>query len=390
MLQEPELSVLLIEDEPDAARLVQHVLAQAGEMSVALEWVGDLRAGLDRLAQRQYQAVLLDLNLPDSDGFDTFSKVRQQAPDAAVIVLTAQEDEALAVQSVRAGADDYLMKSDIRNRMLPRRIRYAIERSRLKRAHADNPARNGRIFTFVGAKGGAGTTTLLLNLAAELAKAGKSVTAIELMQEFGSFAGLLGYSPSWDIATLLAGAPGTMSRDALACCLEDSGCGFRVLSGPRRVKEYRPATPEQVRALLGFARTLAEYTLIDLPPASAPPVQEVVRHSTLTALVVECSRMGLRSALARMPALQAMAARPGAVCAVLVSKTPFTEFLTPAEFDKRLGCPVFAVVPPAGELHAGADSEALTVLGRPDTLFSRSIQNFARRLGVEPVSGVAA
>ena len=389
MSPEAELSVLLIEDEPDAARLVQHVLAQAGEVRVALEWVGDLRTGLDRLAGGNFQAVLLDLNLPDSSGFETFARVRQKALNTAVIVLTGQEDEALALQSVRAGADDYMMKSDIRDRILPRRIRYAVERSRLKRAHSESPARNGRIFTFVGAKGGAGTTTLVLNLAAALAKAHKSVAAIELMQEFGSFAGLLGHSPSWDITTLLGGVPDTISRDTMACCLEDAGSGFRALCGPRRVEDYRPLAAEQARALLGFARTLADFTLIDLPSTCAPPAAEVVQHSALTALVVECSRMGLRSALARLPVLQATAACPGAVFAVLVNKTPFTEFLTPAEFGKRLGCGIVAVVPPAGELHAGADCEALTVLGRPDTPFSRAIQDFARRLSLDPVPCVA-
>ena len=107
MPQESELSVLLIEDDPDAARLIQHVLTKGTPRPVAVESAGDLRSGLERLAARNFQAVLLDLNLPDSSGFDTFACIRQKAPDQAVIVLTGQEDEALALQAVRAGADEY-------------------------------------------------------------------------------------------------------------------------------------------------------------------------------------------------------------------------------------------------------------------------------------------
>src|ERR1039457_4699901 len=108
MPQESELSILLIEDDPDAARLIQHVLTKATGTPVAsarliqhvltkatgtpvaVESAGDLHTGLERLATGDFQAVLLDLNLPDSSGFDTFACIRQKAPDRAVIVLTGQ------------------------------------------------------------------------------------------------------------------------------------------------------------------------------------------------------------------------------------------------------------------------------------------------------------
>src|ERR1039458_7308603 len=194
MPQESELSVLLIEDDPDAARLIQHVLTKGTPTPVAVESAGDLRSGLERLAARNFQAVLLDLNLPDSSGFDTFACIRQKAPDQAVIVLTGQEDEALALQAVRAGADEYLIKSEIRERFLLQRIRHAVERNRLKLQDSGKSVKNGRIFSFIGAKGGVGTTTLVVNLAAALAHADKTSLAIELVGEYGSFTAVLNRS----------------------------------------------------------------------------------------------------------------------------------------------------------------------------------------------------
>jgi len=380
MLQEPELSVLLIEDEPDAARLIQHVLSRGGGPPVAVDWTGDLRTGLERLAERDYHAILLDLNLPDSNGFDTFACVRQKAADRAVIVLTGHEDEALALQAVRAGADEYLIKSDIRDRFLGQRIRYAVERNRLKSRESSKSIKNGKIVSFIGAKGGAGTSTLVVNVAAALAKAGKSVTAIELMPEYGSFAALLNHSPSWDISTLLRGAPEMISHDAVASCLDEVGAGFRALCAPQRPEDYRPATPEQTRALLEVARTMADYTLVDMPATLTAPIQEVIQHSAFTALVLERNRIGLHAALAKIPVLQSIATRPSAVGAVLVNKTPFVEFLTPSEFSNRLGCEIVAVVPPAADLLAACESEALPVVTSPDILFSQAVQVVARRL----------
>ncbi|MGA2117585.1 MAG: response regulator [Bryobacteraceae bacterium] len=390
MLPEPGLLVLLIEDEPDALTLVNYALAKWSDAPVAVEWAGDLGTGLERLAERNYHAVLLDLNLPDSGGFDTFARVREKAIDAAVIVLTGQEDETLALQAVRAGADDYLMKSDIRDRVLSRRIRYAVERHRLKRRQAEDPAKNGKIFTFLGAKGGSGTSTLVVNIAAALAKAGQRTIAIELMPEFSSFTGLLNCSPSWDISTLLGGAPGTISRDDVASCLEDLGSGFRVLCGPRRAQDYRPVSLDEARTLLTLARSLADYTVVDMPSIFAPSIQEVVRQSALTTMVVELSPMGLCGASTKMPALQALAARPGAVNAILIDKTPSSESVTPAEFSTRLGCGILGVVSPAADLQAGAEPGALTVLSRPDAPYSKSIQEIAWRLSLGAVPGMAA
>src|SRR5580704_4859364 len=232
MRQESELSILLIEDEPDSAQLIDHVLSRGGSEPVTVEWASDLCTGLARLGEKLFQAVLLDLNLPDSSGFDTFARVREKAAEPAVVVLTGQDDEALALQAVRAGADDYLLKSDIRDRFLLQRIRHAIERSRLSHQGIASRVKNGKIFSFIGAKGGAGTTTLTINLAAVLAKEGKSAIAIELAPEYGSFALLLNRAPIRDISTLLRLAPQAISRQAVTECMEDFGGGFRAVCGP--------------------------------------------------------------------------------------------------------------------------------------------------------------
>ena len=110
-----------------------------------------------------------------------------------------------------------------------------------------------------------------------------------------------------------------------------------------------------------------------------------MQHSTFTALVVERNRIGLHAALAKMTDLRSMTSRPDAVGAVVVNKTPFIEFLSPSEFGKRLGCGVLGVVPPAADMCIAGEFEPLPIESHPETAFSASIQELARRLNAGPI-----
>lgn len=123
------IKVLLIEDNPGDARLVQEMLSEIKPSPFALEWAERLSIGLERLAQGDIDVILLDLGLPDSTGINTFFKTHIKAPRAAVIVLTALDDEELAIQAVREGAQDYLVKGQVTGSQLGRAIRYARQRS---------------------------------------------------------------------------------------------------------------------------------------------------------------------------------------------------------------------------------------------------------------------
>ncbi|HWF92006.1 MAG TPA: response regulator, partial [Terriglobales bacterium] len=123
-------TVLLIEDNPGDADLVRLRLVES-ESDVDVRCVDRLSAGLQQLGDESPTLVLLDLNLPDSHGAETFRKILNKAPGVPVVVLSGQDDEELAVKAVHQGVQDYLVKGEFNSTQLARAMRYAIERQAL-------------------------------------------------------------------------------------------------------------------------------------------------------------------------------------------------------------------------------------------------------------------
>jgi PAS domain S-box-containing protein len=135
------MHVLLIEDNEDDAYLIGETLTERTATDIKLEWVDRLESGLTRLAEDKVDVVLLDLSLPDSHELETLDKIQRQTPDVPVIVMTHLDNEATAVQAVRRGAQDYLVKGRLDGYGLGRAIQYAIERKGSEKALRDSEAR---------------------------------------------------------------------------------------------------------------------------------------------------------------------------------------------------------------------------------------------------------
>jgi len=126
--QQPEfLRVLLIEDNAVDAKLITALLRSP---CIECSHVSRLGEALARLGNHYPDVILLDLNLDDSAGYETFHRVRQATAKAAILVLSGSNDEELAIRTVREGAQDYLVKGSFDGQLLLRSIRYAIERKR--------------------------------------------------------------------------------------------------------------------------------------------------------------------------------------------------------------------------------------------------------------------
>lgn len=122
------VKVLIIEDNESDVRLTRIALTRTPGVRYQVEDAQTLADGLDLLGRFKPDVILLDLRLPDSSGLDTYARVQTEAQDTPIVVFSGSDDDELALAAVRRGAQDYLVKGQIDDRILSRSLRYAIER----------------------------------------------------------------------------------------------------------------------------------------------------------------------------------------------------------------------------------------------------------------------
>lgn len=141
------MRILLIEDNPGDARLIQTLLNETSGDSI-VHVAERLELGLQFLSGQAVDIVVLDLGLPDSWGLDTLTKLQTRCPRLPVVILTGSNDEALGVQALQLGAQDYLVKGQVEGRLLQRALTYAVERKRAEVALQESEERFSKAFHF--------------------------------------------------------------------------------------------------------------------------------------------------------------------------------------------------------------------------------------------------
>ncbi len=130
MTQDASVRVLLVEDNPGDARLVEILLSEVGTTSFEITHAERLSEALEHLSRSEYDVILLDLSLPDSSGVETVDQMRAAVHHMPVVVLSGQDDEDTALRAIQGGAEDYLLKGHGDGGLIARSIRYSIERKR--------------------------------------------------------------------------------------------------------------------------------------------------------------------------------------------------------------------------------------------------------------------
>lgn len=159
-LLSPTHSILLVEDNPSDAELVRERLKDASGMSpFHITRASTLKEALTILHNTPFDVILLDLNLPETSGLETLKRIRSANSTIPLVVLTVNEDEPLALEAIKLGAQDYLPKSSMNAVLLSRILNYAMEREKNERIRRDSE-RKYRLFV----DGATGLAFILLDL----------------------------------------------------------------------------------------------------------------------------------------------------------------------------------------------------------------------------------
>jgi Flp pilus assembly CpaE family ATPase len=376
------INVLLIEDNPGDTRLIRELLKEAKGAPTGLLCADRLSTGLELLSKGGVDVVLLDLSLPDSKGFDTFSRVHTHARELPVIVLTGFDDEELAMKAVRDGAQDYMAKGSVNSQSLMRSVRFAVERNRKMAASDPRGGKSpGRILGFLASKGGAGATTVALNTAAILAQLPKSVIVIELRSFGGSFALQTHQTPARNLRSLLDLELEAITPQEVQKCLVALSSGVNAIFAPQKADEYREIQPAQAEAILRCAVQLADYVVIDLPSEPCAIIQTVAGKCDHLTLVVERSLACVAAGARTVQLLRHWGVEDHLFSAVIVIQDALGAFLSPSDLENRLCCAIAGVVPPAAELcvHSSRTGTPFALL-EPDNIATGSLMALAEKL----------
>ena len=380
-------TVLLIEDSSDFAELVEQWLAMAAagtDTAFVLNWSDSLSAGLKRLGHGGVDLILLDLGLPDSNGLETFTSVRAEAPRVPILVLSAAGSESLALRTIQEGAEDYLVKSSANGETLARAIRFAIARHK---AHTGNMSRDTvpdqpRAIGLLGAKGGVGTSTIAWTLAAELRRhTDSSVLLADVDVQGGLAAFLMSVEPKYSLLDAIGNAH-HLDQSCWAAMAARCACGIELLASPC-LFGHDDLEPESIRNALALIRPFYRWSVIDLGrlnTVSAALLEELTDLFVVTTPSIPALYQAKR-VIDALPAADRDSERLRLIINQ-AEEVAIPDTLSGSEMKRLFGIPVYARLPRDGqELHEAFLNRRLV----PEhSEFRRHVGELARRLAGLP------
>lgn len=125
------IHILLVEDNPEEVRFIEEMLCKNNKEKYNINSTDTLDGAFKSLSVNNFDIVILDLNLPDSVGFETFRKLHERIPEIPIVVLTSMTDESLGEQTIKEGAQDYIIKSLLDSHIFSKSVNFAISRKHL-------------------------------------------------------------------------------------------------------------------------------------------------------------------------------------------------------------------------------------------------------------------
>ena len=308
-------SVLVIEDDPEYAQLVTTVLAGSGPFDVKVALT--LADGLESLARFNPHVILLDLDLPDASGYDTFLRVRARTRGTPIIVLTGLDDDDTAVRAAADGAQDYLVKGLLQPKLIARYVNMALSRQ----ARLVTPKPPAQVIGFIGSKGGVGTSTVAANVAAHLAQSGCDTLVIEFQPGPGTLAAYLPAKPAYGLNSLLEIPAGRLTDADLQRGSMAAGPNLRMLCPGASRSPAIHAHADHAQAIVFAARQICACVILDLPPRVDHGVAAALRLCDSIALIIDRETSSICSSADMLEQIRAAGPEQNRVRLVAVDRT---------------------------------------------------------------------
>jgi CheY-like chemotaxis protein len=375
--------VLVVDDDLQTVNLIGLVLQRRGYEIVA--------AGLGAQALAKAQAedpdlIVLDIMMPDMNGFEVCRRLRADPATAGIpiIMFTARTMVDDKVTGFQAGADDYLTKP-VHPDELATRVEALLARFAQRRVE-QHPSVRAKVLGFLGAKGGVGTTTLAVNVAAALAhqpEGGRQVVLADMRSGIAASAVQLGLQRHGGVVRLLDQPVEDIKPGMVEAQLDEHSTGVRLLTGqiepPGVAMPVPPAHAEVIVRRLG---AMADYLLLDLGVGLDQVNCHLLPGCDHVVVAIEPDRVALTLAQALLHELDlSLNLSRHRISVVMIGKAPSIAPVTEDVVEGLLQHDVFGVVPAVPELAFQAIEEGIPMVTmQPDSLVAQQFRTIAEHL----------
>ena len=380
--------ILIVDDDLESLKLIGLMLQRRGYQIVAAQ--GGTQA-LSKAESEQPSLIILDVMMPDMDGYEVTRRLRANAKTAPIpiIMFTAKVLVGDKVAGFQAGVDDYLTKP-IHPAELSSRVEAVLQRS--ARARADTAAvPHARVIGFMGVKGGVGTTTLAINTSVAIAQSStdqnpRRVILADLHASSGDVALQLGITRAAGLMPIISHRPEEITPRLLESALAGHVSGVRLLLAPIEQRATPvPIPAEHAEALVRLLSTLSEVITLDLGAHIDEGTRTVLPLCSRLVVVMEPHRLAVTLTQALLAQLEKLGVGPDKVAVVIVNRSPSAATLGKGTIEGLLGRDVTVVVPPAPELaFQASDQGSPMIMVQPGNIVSDQFRELARFIMLGP------
>ena len=368
--------ILIVDDDVDSLKLIGLMLQRQG-YEVLVASTG--QQALNKAKSDRPNLIILDVMMPDMDGYEVCRRLRHDpgTQPIPIIMFTARAMVDDKVAGFEAGADDYLTKPT-HPAELASRIKAVLARSAAQSRTAGEQALT---VGFVGAKGGLGTTTLAINVAAALAQHDPTIVA-DFRPGMGTIGLSLGFGRSIGMANLLSRPSTELTARAVENEIVTHNSGLRMLLSSSRPKEtLLVITPDSASSTVRHLRTLARNVVIDLGPGLTRVSARILQEADLAVLTVEPTRVGLTMANDLMHELDQIGISEARISVVLINRAQSSLAIPWQEAEKILDHAMTAIISPAPEVAFQAAEAAMPiVLFQPNAIVASQFTKLAEEI----------
>ncbi|HEX2991517.1 MAG TPA: response regulator [Anaerolineales bacterium] len=369
--------ILIIDDDLDTLRLVGLMLQRQGyQISAATNG----QQGLDKAFEEYPDLILLDIMMPDMDGYEVTRRLRRNPStmETPILMFTAKTQLDDKVIGFEVGANDYLTKPTHPSE-LQARVKTLLSRASEKKevTATDGSGSRGYVIGVLGARGGLGTTSLAVNLAASLqARTRSDVVVAEMLPGQGSLALDLGAVDSHGLAELLSVTKiNEITREKVHDALVGHVSGLKLLLSSDRPRDMHLINQTaNYEFLIRRLASLSRFLVLDLGVGLQPFAEKILPMCDEVIIVIEGVPNTIIHAKALIEDIGALGIQKKCVHVVLNNRVRSDTQLPSSQVQNKLEHEIVTTLTPAPELFVQATRmQTPAVICQPDSLTARQI-----------------